>query len=614
MMNDFSIVPPHLAVKAMRDNGYKNMAYALAELIDNSIQADATCVDVMLAEKYELVSQRTMSRIHQIAVLDNGSGMDATVLRMALQFGNGTRLDASKRTGMGRFGMGLPSASISQCRRVEVWSWQGDITQAMYTYLDLDDIERQRTREIPIPQLQPVPKLWLEASEMTDDNKATGTGTLIVWSHIDRSNWITSQSIIKNSEFVVGRMYRHFLYDKKIRITMRSLNVTIDPRTQQMNLYYLKSNCNKENSPCYVEANDPLHLIGYHHLQAPWNREPMFEPFGDRAIQTIDIPDEHGVMHQVVIRTSVARDDARNGDGAGASEHGKHAARNLGISIVRAGRELDMDEGVVIQHDPVERWWGMEIMFSPALDEVFGVTNNKQAAVKLREVLGHITTGERKKSDNQLSEEYEPLRPLADCVRKTLSHVRQHIKAQKVDIRNVSAVITAGVVVPATKAIVAQQQTGYVSQSDQNTTKPPATRVNEIAEVLQVTTKLAPVEVRRHAEEIVASGRRAIISEQALDTSAFFSVRDVAGVLFLYLNVNHPMYDYFFALSEKSPNMSDSERIRRMRTAVEMLLVSWARMEDEAAGQPNRADVLRRVREEWGSMARVFLEHLNEHP
>jgi hypothetical protein len=37
-------------------------------------------------------------------------------------------------------------------------------------------------------------------------------------------------------------------------------------------------------------------------------------------------------------------------------------------------------------------------------------------------------------------------------------------------------------------------------------------------------------------------------------------------------------------------------------------------MEDEAAGQPNRADVLRRVREEWGSMARVFLEHLNEHP
>lgn len=613
MTNDFSIVPPHLAVKAMRDNGYKNMAYALAELIDNSIQAGATAVEVLLAERYEQVRERVRSHVHQIGVLDNGCGMDATVLRMALQFGNGTRLDASKRNGMGRFGMGLPSASISQCRRVEVWSWQGDINKALYTYLDLDDIEKQRTREIPIPQLQPVPQLWIDASEMFWGDKATGTGTLVVWSHIDRSNWITSRSIIKNSEFVVGRMYRHFLYDEKIRITMRSLNVTVDPRTQQMKSYTPDSDYATSISPHYIKANDPLHLVGYHQLPTPWNTEPMFEPFGDRAIQTIDIPDEHGVMHKVVIRTSVARDVARQGDGAGATEHGKHAARNLGISIVRAGRELDMDEGMVIQHDPVERWWGMEIMFSPELDEVFGVTNNKQAAVKLREVLGHKTTEVRKQLHDNLSEEYDPLKPLLEYVKTTLVLVRKHIKEQKVGIRNTSASTTSAVVIPATKAIVAQQQTGYTSQNDHNTTKPPATRVNEIVEVLQATAKLAPVVARKRAEEIVTSGLRANIAEQALDTSAFFSVRDAGGVLFLHLNINHPMYDNFFALSEKSPSMSDSERIRRMRIAIEMLLMSWARMEDEAAGQPARADILRRVREEWGSIARVFLEHLNEH-
>ena len=38
------IIPPELAVKAMRDSGYRNTAYALAELIDNSIQADAVFV------------------------------------------------------------------------------------------------------------------------------------------------------------------------------------------------------------------------------------------------------------------------------------------------------------------------------------------------------------------------------------------------------------------------------------------------------------------------------------------------------------------------------------------------------------------------------------------
>ena len=45
-MSKVEIVPAHLAVKAMRDNGYKNAAYAVAELMDNSIQAGARRADV----------------------------------------------------------------------------------------------------------------------------------------------------------------------------------------------------------------------------------------------------------------------------------------------------------------------------------------------------------------------------------------------------------------------------------------------------------------------------------------------------------------------------------------------------------------------------------------
>ncbi len=93
---NYEIVPPHLAVKAMRDNGYKNAAYAVAELIDNAIQADATQVELLCADKTSVLNQRRTTRIHQIAVLDNGSGMSSDVLRMALQFGNGTNLDEEK--------------------------------------------------------------------------------------------------------------------------------------------------------------------------------------------------------------------------------------------------------------------------------------------------------------------------------------------------------------------------------------------------------------------------------------------------------------------------------------------------------------------------------------
>jgi Histidine kinase-, DNA gyrase B-, and HSP90-like ATPase len=93
MNNTHDIVPTHLAVQAMRDNGYKNAAYAIAELMDNAIQAGASQVELLCGERKQQVEGRKRSRIEQIAVLDNGRGMDANVLRLALQFGNGTYLD-----------------------------------------------------------------------------------------------------------------------------------------------------------------------------------------------------------------------------------------------------------------------------------------------------------------------------------------------------------------------------------------------------------------------------------------------------------------------------------------------------------------------------------------
>jgi hypothetical protein len=81
----------------------------------------------------------------------------------------------------------------------------------------------------------------------------------------------------------------------------------------------------------------------------------------------------------------------------------------------------------------------------------------------------------------------------------------------------------------------------------------------------------------------------------------------------LTLNTNHPLYTYFFELTEKSGTLSDAERISRMRAAIEVLLSSWARMEDEASMRPAYRDDLRRIREEWGWFARAFLNQLNEH-
>jgi len=76
-VEEIDIVPTSLAVKAMRDNGYKNAAYAIAELMDNSIQAEAKTVQLLCADRESQVDQRTRKRLYQVAVLDDGSGMNA---------------------------------------------------------------------------------------------------------------------------------------------------------------------------------------------------------------------------------------------------------------------------------------------------------------------------------------------------------------------------------------------------------------------------------------------------------------------------------------------------------------------------------------------------------
>jgi len=258
MTDRYDVVPTHLAIKAMRDSGYKNAAYAIAELIDNSIQAGATTVELLCVEAEEQLPVRKRRRIDQVAVLDNGSGMTAETLRIALQFGNGTHLD--DRSGIGRFGMGLPNSSISQCRRVDVWTWTQGIQGALHAYLDIDHILNGEMSEVPAPKVREVPPSWLGAGESFGDS-----GTLVVWSNLDRCQWRTAKAIMTNSEHLVGRMYRRFINEGKAQIRMAQfLQGASEPIGDN-----------------FVLLNDPLYLMTPSSCPEPYRDEPMFDPYGD---------------------------------------------------------------------------------------------------------------------------------------------------------------------------------------------------------------------------------------------------------------------------------------------------------------------------------------------
>ena len=116
----------------MRDIGYKSTSFALAELIDNSIQAERHAGSTSSS-----ASTRAAPSPPRSPSSTTAGGMVAKMVRASLVWGAGTRPD--NREGFGKYGYGLPSASVSQCLRVEVYSKTADGQWAM-SYLDVDEI------------------------------------------------------------------------------------------------------------------------------------------------------------------------------------------------------------------------------------------------------------------------------------------------------------------------------------------------------------------------------------------------------------------------------------------------------------------------------------------
>lgn len=597
MNND--IVPAYLAVQAMRDNGYKNAAYAIAELMDNSIQAGASIVELLCAERREQVTQRIRSRIYQVAVLDNGSGMNAEVLKIALQFGNGTNLVPERQRGMGKFGMGLPSASISQCTKVEVWSWQNGPNAALYTYLDVAQIKAKQQTELPEPVVREIPPLWREVSDNFGQS-----GTLVVWSNLDRIFWKTAASIIDNSELLVGRMYRRFLADGRVHIRLAAFDVDSPVLTMTHR---------------DVLPNDPLYLMPQTSCPEPFDDKPMFEPWGGEHYEmtyTVRFRDEE---HPVTLRFAVAKNEARQGNNPGALPHGKHAEKNVGISIMRAGRELDLDQSWVIQYDPVERWWGIEVEFPPALDELFGVTNNKQAARNFAELskpdldalLKSRTLAEAMDELIADDDPRAPLLEIAQRIRSNLIEIRKWLTRQTKGTRPTTTRHDPNAPeVVATTVTRTLQQEGHTGGSDQEEQLPANERQRAIVRTL-IDEGVPQQEAEELAASTISDGLKYVFAEADIETQAFFTVKPRGGALVIMLNTNHPAYKHLVEVLMPQDSASDAaklrERLNRASDGLKLLLSAWARYEDEQPDGPPRSRV-QQARSDWGSMARRFLE------
>ncbi len=153
--------------ESLRDIGYDFPA-AIADIVDNSIMAGASRVDIVIEFDGEESS---------VMIADDGQGMSANGLIEALRYGS--RRAYSPRD-LGRYGLGLKTASLSQCRSVTVISGRasGAGRTAMRT-LDLDLIAEWDEWLVVEPRLDPA--VARARGRLTD-----GSGTVVIWRKLDR--------------------------------------------------------------------------------------------------------------------------------------------------------------------------------------------------------------------------------------------------------------------------------------------------------------------------------------------------------------------------------------------------------------------------------------------
>src|SRR5689334_11732096 len=92
------------ALESQRRSGYRNTAAAAREIIDNSIEAKATRIDICFERPKHLKAHQRAESIHAIAFIDNGSGMLPRMAQYALSWGAGTHFDDPAF--IGKFGFG----------------------------------------------------------------------------------------------------------------------------------------------------------------------------------------------------------------------------------------------------------------------------------------------------------------------------------------------------------------------------------------------------------------------------------------------------------------------------------------------------------------------------
>lgn len=570
------IIDAYLGLTALRQSGYRTTATAVAELVDNAIEADASKIDIVAISRNAFINRRTSNQVERIAVIDNGCGMPADVLSNCLSLGWGTRLET--RHGLGRFGFGLKGSSISQARRVEVYSWVG--RGEMYrAYLDLDEIKANNSTELT----------GIERCELPLDirncfgNQLGESGTIVLWDNLDQMDLRRADTMVQRINGELCRIYRHFLD-----------NCDVYGKKREVNIHLLQADTGEVVKTVPLLANDPLYLLTPNNLPGYQNEatnELFCEPF------SIDVKYRDALgerTSKVDFIFSFSKPSIQNLGGN--TPQGKHYGKNAGISFVRAGREIDFGSfGFLEASEPRHRWWGAEVRFQPVLDELFGVTNNKQEVRAIRKLDKENLSALAEGADE---EDYRSLLLLE--INKVLS---EHIgEMMKVITGRRSKQRQDRVVTGLTEKVnidVASDLSPTESQERAAHLTDTQKIEERIALLLADDTTLSQDEAQDIARQTIEY--KVDIQTGDWPGELFLDRRPVANASVGIVNRRSQFYEKFWHYLEQQDDRKGFE-------ALEVLMMALVRSEDELVREYDR-QIFERFRSRWGSWVEKLIQH-----
>jgi hypothetical protein len=523
------------ALTSLRASGHDYKS-AVGEVFDNSLQANANKIKLRLFTEKKVLGKNTKKTevVERVAMGDDGIGMSKEVLHRSLMLGYSSRYD--DRTGMGRFGVGAKLGGISQGRRIELYSRQSANEPWLYTYIDLGEIHNGTMNYIPEPSPSQLP-------DDCADLVGTEHGTLVIWSKTDRlaerDSGGARQATTVESELMnyTARTFRKFL-DGGIEILINGKR---------------------------VRPHDPLFLMTTTRFHEGQNPDPVATVLVEESFPW-EVPGHPDRTGKVEVTMTLLPEKFRPYSGSGREQLAKERRidENEGISILRADREIFY--GILSGVQPstekvsIDRWIGIEIRFTPELDECFQVRNVKKGAEPIN--------GLRDK--------------LKDIIYKTVNTARKQIQSFW-DVQDTAQQAERGVHGEAEDIAANTKDISPKPVAGQDTPEPE--REQKIREAAEALTKNEPGKRDEVAKKI--SNRPVTIVPQNFPGNELFEIEHLGSTALVKLNMRHPFYREVYSkllteverASAAGENNENGSIARLAQVGLDLLILGYARAE-----------------------------------